>query len=158
MGGTKSFIDISAKPPRENLEIRTHAVHVTTDTAPLALIPWPGTMAPNRLIPMQLCAVTHGAPPQSVHSSIQSICGHAHLIPSPAPNLKASLGLRILRKLYQSCPASPTPTPNPALQSCRVGRGASVWREERGTPWTPTLACWTPFQPSFFLPYGQTHT
>lgn len=62
-GGTKSFLDISAKPPREDLEMRTHAVHVSTDTAPLVLILWPGTMAPNRLIPEQLCAVTRGAHP-----------------------------------------------------------------------------------------------
>lgn len=70
MGGTKSFIDISAKPPREDLEMRTHAVHVTTDTAPLALIPWPDTMAPNRLIPVQLCAVTmEPLPSLSIHPS-----------------------------------------------------------------------------------------
>lgn len=83
--GTKSFLDldVSAKPPREDLEVRTHAVHVTTDTTPLVPIPRPGTVAPNRLIPVQVPAVTHGAPPPPAHSSVQSTCGHAHLTLHP---------------------------------------------------------------------------
>lgn len=45
-GGTKSFLDLDvpAKPPRENLEVR---IHVTTDTTPLSpnhgQVPWPQT-------------------------------------------------------------------------------------------------------------------
>lgn len=70
--GTKSFLDldVSAKPPREDLEVRTHAVHVTTDTTPLVPIPRPGTVAPNRLIPVQVPAVpTEPLPLLPIHLS-----------------------------------------------------------------------------------------
>jgi hypothetical protein len=168
--------------------MRTHAVHVTTDTAPLVLILWPGTMAPNRFIPEQLCAVTRGAHPvcpfiyplylwtclpdslpvpptsyvlspvepiPSVHSSIHSICGHAYLIPSPCPPPQSLPGPPHTQEATSPVLLPPPPPPPLTCLSSPAGLDkVPVF----GIPWTCTLACWAPFQPSFFLPHGQTHT
>lgn len=120
--GTKSFLDLDVlgKPSREDLEVRTHAVHVTTGPHTTARYHGPKQTPP--------CAGTCSHPRSP--SPVRPVTRIVYLWTCPpdppsSQSLNASSSLRPCSNSgsYQSClPPSPPPRPStPSLQSCWVG-------------------------------------